>query len=336
MRDVLGCTHIEGPATLTDGSVVRTMTYDMQHFFQSCVNLYRELIDPKVKWRRAATPFLDESAIASARPLGEGPWLECPHCVGRFPETAFSRGGEKVTSPGIPPWIYALGGLDPPPGNASPDGEEDSPETSVPSELAIVPMKVICKTLYGARYARPDLLRACQHLTLFFTKWTPKCDKKLFRLMCYIKCTLSYRLIGYVGDSIEDIDPHLFADADFAGCQVTSRCTSGVHLVSKGPRTCFPLSGISKRQGCVSHSTPEAEIVAGDYALRVEGLPALDLWSVVFCRKVACFFHGGNQAMMQVCLSGRNPTMRHLNRTHRVSINVLHEMVHRDDIVLMY
>jgi hypothetical protein len=40
--------------------------------------------------------------------------------------------------------------------------------------------------------------------------------------------------------------------------------------------------------------------------------------------------------MIQVCMSGRNPTMRHLLRTHRVSVNALHEMVARDDVVLLY
>jgi hypothetical protein len=197
-------------------------------------------------------------------------------------------------------------------------------------------MKVIGKTLYGARYARPDLLRACQHLTLFFTTWTPRCDKKLFRLMCYLRGSLSFRLIGWVGDIPRDVDPHLFTDADFAGCQSTSRSTSDVHLAVRGPRACFPLAGISKRQGCVSHSTPESEIVAGDFGLRVEGLPALDLWIVLLSRPATCFFHEDNQAMIQVCMSGRNPTMRHLLRTHRVSVNALHEMVPRDDVVLLY
>jgi hypothetical protein len=118
MGHFLGCTREEGSAVLDDGSPVRTMTYNMQPYFETCVDLYRELIDPRVKWPRASTPFLEESAVDSARPSGDGPWLECPHCVGRFPETAFSRrGGEKTLTTGVPPWIYALGGFDPPPGN---------------------------------------------------------------------------------------------------------------------------------------------------------------------------------------------------------------------------
>ena len=153
--------------------------------------------------------------------------------------------------------------------------------------------------------------------------------------MCYIHSMLEWRQVGWVGDSLEDLSLHLFADADFAGCTSSSRSTSGVHLCIRGPATCYPLNGISKRQGCVSHSTPEAEIVAGDFALRSSGLPALDLWTVICMCKVVLTFHEDNQAMIRVCETGRNPTMRHLGRTHRVSVDWLHERCSADDIDLI-
>ena len=39
---------------------------------------------------------------------------------------------------------------------------------------------------------------------------------------------------------------------------------------------------MSKKQSAVRHSTPEAEIVAADTALRTLGLPGMDLWDKVF------------------------------------------------------
>eukprot|EP00975_Prorocentrum_lima_P011678 2485332-Prorocentrum_lima.AAC.1 len=50
------------------------------------------------------------------------------------------------------------------------------------------------------------------------------------------------------------------------------------------------VSASSRRQTCVSHSTPEAEYVAGDYAIRAEGLPHWTLWENIlgrthFCRR---------------------------------------------------
>ena len=82
-------------------------------------------------------------------------------------------------------------------------------------------------------------------------------------------------------DKAADIFPHLYADADFAGCAKTARSTTGVHLCLKGERTYFPCNGISKKQDAVSHSTPEAEIVAAAFAIRREGLPSQQLWTLL-------------------------------------------------------
>ena len=86
-----------------------------------------------------------------------------------------------------------------------------------------------------------------------------------------------------------------------------------------GPNTFFPLNGVSKKQTCVSHSTPEAEIVAANAAVRLEGLPALQLWDVVLERKVIATLLEDNQAIMQILKSGKNPALRHVPRTHRVN-----------------
>ncbi len=138
--------------------------------------------------------------------------------------------------------------------------------------------------------------------------------------------TLHYRMVGWVGDKPEQLEPHLFADADFAGCLDSQRSTTGLHLAIRGPATCFPIDGATKQRTCVSHSTPEAEIVAADFALRTAGLPALQLWDTLFERPVSLVFHEDNQAMIRVCQTGRNPTMRHIGRTHRTSVAWMHEV----------
>ena len=143
-------------------------------------------------------------------------------------------------------------------------------------------------------------------------------------------------MMGWVGDKPCCVQPHLFADADFAGCVLTQRSTSAVHLVIRGQHTSFPISGMSKRQGCVSHSTPEAEIVAAGYALRCCGIPCLDLWQTLLPHKPGLLFHEDNQAMIRVVETGRNPTMRYLHRTHRVSVGWLHERFGADDLDLVY
>ena len=48
-----------------------------------------------------------------------------------------------------------------------------------------------------------------------------------------------------------------------------------------GPNTFAPLTWICKKQGAVSHSSTEAEIVALDAGTRMEGIPCLMLWQQV-------------------------------------------------------
>ena len=174
------------------------------------------------------------------------------------------------------------------------------------------------------------------HWHVNVTKWTKDDDARLHHLMCYVNSTLSLKMIGWVGDKIEDLSLGLFADADFAGCAQSLRSTSGSHLQVQGKFTRFPLAGGSKRQGCVSHSTPEAEIVAADTALRTLGIPALSLWKVLAKVFPQLLFHDDNQGMIGVVRSGRNPTMRHLERTHGISIVSMHEHFQKDHFVLIY
>ena len=201
----------------------------------------------------------------------------------------------------------------------------DSPDNEQAGTLQPIASKVLMKILYGARAARFDLLRAVSALATKVTKWTRLCDRQLHRLVCYINSSLDHMLVGYVGDSPDKLEINLYADADFAGCQDTSKSTTGVFIAITGPNTFFPLNGVSKKQSCVSHSTPEAEIVAADVAVRTEGLPALDLWETILGRTVNINFMEDNQATIQIIKTGKSPTLRHLGRTHRVNISWLSE-----------
>ena len=92
--------------------------------------------------------------------------------------------------------------------------------------------------------------------------------------MSYIETTIDHWLYGWTDGAIEGLQVHLYTDADFAGCAKSSRSTPGVCLAVEGPRTKWPVAAMSKKHACVSISTPEAELVAGCYGLRCEGLPA--------------------------------------------------------------
>ena len=165
--------------------------------------------------------------------------------------------------------------------------------------------------LYAARMARVDLLRAVSFLAQRVTQWTEFCDRALHRLMCYIHHTArDVSMTGWCGDGSKDIRISFFCDADFSGRQKTARSTSGLFLALVGPNTFLPLSAASKRQTAVSHSTPEAELVAADLGVRTEGLPALSIGEVLFERPVSLVMCEDNETCIRVVETGRNPTMR--------------------------
>ena len=257
----LGCLHeVTRRPCPSGGDDVNVLEYNMQAFLESCVARYRELTGATYL-RKVSTPFVGCYA-------GDGYESD----DGRWEKGAVSTSA--TATPGA-----ASGGAG--------------------GTLQPFAAKVLMKVLYAARMARFDLLRAVGALASCVTKWDELCDKRLHRLMCYLHHTLHLRMVVWVGDSLADLRPHLFADADFAGDHNSMKSTSGVYLCIQGPRTCFPLAGISRKQGAVSHSTPEAEIVAADVAVRLEGVPALPLWDLLLGRPQQILFHEDNQAMIR-------------------------------------
>ena len=101
-----------------------------------------------------------------------------------------------------------------------------------------------------------------------------------------------------------------------------------------GANTVFPLSAQSKKQTAVSHSTVEAETIAADQAIRMAGLPALPLWETILDRPLSLDVFQDSQATARIMTTGRAPTLRHIKRTHQVSVAWLNERVSGPDIDL--
>ena len=119
------------------------------------------------------------------------------------------------------------------------------------------------------------------------TKWTKACDKRLNRLISYIQCRLG-----------------LFEDSDFAGDLKDSKSTSGGFLCIFGIHTFVPISWVCKKQTSVSHSSTESEIISLDAGLRLDGIPALNLWDLI-----VAVLHGNtnqsNQTRRDLCTKER-------------------------------
>ena len=73
----------------------------------------------------------------------------------------------------------------------------------------------------------------------------------------------------------------LFQDSDFAGDLKDSKSTSGGILCIFGSHMFVAICWMCKKQTSVSHSSTEAEVISLDAGLRMDGIPALDLWELV-------------------------------------------------------
>ena len=120
-----------------------------------------------------------------------------------------------------------------------------------------------------------------EQLARSITKWTKACDKRLCRLISYIHHTCEYKQYCHVGNS-----------ANNAGWDCFKTLTSREILRTQNPlleEHCpllevihfVPISWMCKKQTSVSHSSTESEIISLDAGLRLDDIPALDLWDPI-------------------------------------------------------
>ena len=148
-------------------------------------------------------------------------------------------------------------------------------------DLSQVCSQIVLKCLYLARIGRPDILWSVNKLARAITKWTKACDKRLNRLISKIHHTCEYKQYCHVGNTAKQCRLGLFQDSDFAGDLEDSKSTSGGTLCVFGSHTFVPISWMCKKQTSVSHSSTESEIISLDTGLRLDGLPALELWDLI-------------------------------------------------------
>ena len=146
-------------------------------------------------------------------------------------------------------------------------------------DLSQVCSQIVLKCLYLARIGRPDILWSVNKLARSITKWTKACDKRISRLISYIHHTCEYKQYCHVGNTHCRLG--LFHDSDFAGDLEDSKCASGGTLCVFGSHTFVPISWMCKKQTSVSHSSTESEIISLVARLRLDGIPALDLWDLI-------------------------------------------------------
>ena len=141
-------------------------------------------------------------------------------------------------------------------------------------------------------------------------------------------------------------------------------------MLGRTEHICSSYLDLQKKQGAISHSISEAEIIALEAGVRMEGIPCLVLW-----REIISVFSGGesqamqtpppmhtiedvlanvdyapttlpendnqavllvmedNEAVIKMVIKTRAASMRHTGRTHRIVLDWLFERFHLDPAI---
>ena len=139
--------------------------------------------------------------------------------------------------------------------------------------------QIILKCLYLARIGRPDILWSVNKLARSITKRTKACDKRLNRLISYTHHTCEYRQYCRVGNTAKQCRLGLFQDSDFAGDLEDKKPIREEHCAFRKPYMCSNKLDVQETN-CCSHFSTESEIISLDTGLRLDGLPALEVWDL--------------------------------------------------------
>ena len=172
-----------------------------------------------------------------------------------------------------------------------------------------------------------------------------------------------------MGNTAKQCRLGLFQDSDFAGDLEDSKSTSGGTLCVFGSHTFVPISWMCKKQTAVSHSSTESEIISLETGLRLDGLPALELWDLIVSvlgnisrvsdgsgqpdksqkkidvmkdidsvpsnvqsarQEALLYVFEDNEAVIKMIIKEGVLQMRHVSRTHRVALDWLFDRINLD------
>lgn len=217
-----------------------------------------------------------------------------------------------------------------------PEGSLNTTDWETRGVLAESASRILMKILWAARLCRPDYMKAIGDLTKRLTTWSVADDKRLNRLMGYIKQSTKLRLVGKIGNSIADLKLSLYTDADHCSGVDHTKSTSGIIMALEGTETWFPLAWASRRQTATARSTTEAEMISLGAGLFGEGIPAQELFETIFQKPVVLECLQDNSAVISIVSAGYSPKLRHMSKTQRIELGSIYEVFEEPGTVLLY
>ena len=188
----------------------------------------------------------------------------------------------------------------------------------------------VATLLFLSRVARPDIAVAVQRLCSVVSRWSTTHDAALVRLYAYLKAAGPMALAAEMApEDIFDLELLMWSDADWAGDSEHMKSTGGVlmelHSPSSGRR--WPLSWAVRKQTSTAGSTAEAETVALSHNTKHEGIPTQMLLERMLGIDIPLVALVDNTQAISAVTKGYSKKLKFLERTHKVSIGLLHELV---------
>ena len=192
------------------------------------------------------------------------------------------------------------------------------------------PSSYVASALFASLVGRPDLSTAVRRLSTRVTRWTVPDDAAMTRMMAYCKWEAGLELRGTLSPLDEpNLAIILWTDADWNGDPSHTRSVSGAHIEIVGMESgnTFPITWRAGSQGATSNSSAESEVVALSMGVRHIGLPMQDLFEAFVGRRIPMICRVDNTQAIASARKGYSKRLRCLNRTHRISIGALHEII---------
>jgi hypothetical protein len=191
----------------------------------------------------------------------------------------------------------------------------------------------IMKLMYGARMALPQICVIVSRLASQITRWTADSDRRLVRVYAYLFSNADKVLTGELADAdAEHLAIVAWPDADLNGDMASTKSTDGffIELAGQFGRG-FPLSWGSHKQGSTALHTAEAETVSLAHCLRQELIPLQILMQELLGRTIVGIIKEDNAACIIAITKGYSPSLRHIKRTQRIALGLLHELLFEDE-----
>ena len=135
--------------------------------------------------------------------------------------------------------------------------------------------------ILGKNWTTRFFLRSVNKLARSITNRTKACDKRLNRLISHIHHTSEYKQYCHVGILLSNADWDCFRTLTLREILKIQNPLQEEHYVYLVVITFVPISWMCKKQTSVSHSSTESEIIPLDTGLRLDGLPAVELWDLI-------------------------------------------------------